>query len=73
MPELKFDRTKCARCKTVSCVVKCQYMDFKDKGKAKKEWQKVIDGEDSSVLHLHHMLCLRGILPLWEPSVLLDC
>ncbi|TLM99786.1 (Fe-S)-binding protein, partial [bacterium] len=25
-------------------------MDFKDKDKAKKEWQKVIKGEDSSVL-----------------------
>ncbi len=50
MPELKFDRTKCAKCETIGCLVKCQYMDLKNKGKAKKEWQKVIDGEDSSVL-----------------------
>ena len=50
MPELKFDKTKCAECKAISCLVKCQYMDFKDKDKAKKEWQKVINGEDSSVL-----------------------
>jgi Fe-S oxidoreductase len=50
LPELKFDRTKCAKCKAISCLVKCQYMDFKDKDKAKKEWQKVINGEDSSVL-----------------------
>jgi Fe-S oxidoreductase len=50
LPELKFDKTKCARCKAISCLVKCQYMDFKDKDKAKKEWQKVINGEDSSVL-----------------------
>ena len=50
MPELKFDKTKCAKCKAISCLVKCQYMDFKDKDKAKKEWQKVINGEDSSVL-----------------------
>ncbi len=50
LPELKFDRTKCAECKTISCLVKCQYMDSRNKGKAKKEWQKVIDGEDSSVL-----------------------
>ena len=50
MPELKFDRTKCARCKSISCLVKCQYMDLKDKDKAKQEWQKVINGEGSSVL-----------------------
>lgn len=50
LPELKFDKTKCAECKAISCLVKCQYMDFKDKDKAKKEWQKVINGEDSSVL-----------------------
>jgi Fe-S oxidoreductase len=50
LPELKSDKTKCADCKAVSCLVKCQYMDFKDKDKAKKEWQKVISGENSSVL-----------------------
>ena len=49
--ELKFDKTKCADCKAVSCLVKCQYMDFKDKDKAKAEWQKVVNGEDSVVLH----------------------
>jgi Fe-S oxidoreductase len=48
--ELKFDRTKCAECKAVSCLVKCQYMDFENKDKAKNEWQKVINGEDSTVL-----------------------
>ena len=50
MLELKFDKTKCADCKAVSCLVKCQYMDF-DRDKAKIEWQKVINGEDSVVLH----------------------
>jgi len=48
--ELKFDSTKCAECEAVSCLVKCQYMDLKNKDKAKKEWQKVINGEDSYVL-----------------------
>ncbi|MGD2065324.1 MAG: (Fe-S)-binding protein [Dehalococcoidia bacterium] len=48
--ELKFDSTKCSECKAVNCLVKCQYMDFENKDKAKKEWQKVINGEDSSVL-----------------------
>ena len=50
MLELKFDKTKCADCKAVSCLVKCQYMDF-DRDTAKVEWQKVINGEDSVVLH----------------------
>ena len=50
MLELKFDKAKCLKCQAVSCLVKCQYMAFKDKKKAKKEWQKVINGEDSCVL-----------------------
>jgi len=50
MLELEFDKSKCADCKAVSCLVKCQYMDF-DKDTAKVQWQKVIDGEDCSVLH----------------------
>jgi hypothetical protein len=49
MPELKFDKAKCADCKAISCLVKCQYIDL-DKKKAKEEWQKVINGEDSFVL-----------------------
>ena len=50
LPELNFDKTKCAECETISCLVKCQYMDFEDENKAKQEWQKLINGEDSSVL-----------------------
>jgi Fe-S oxidoreductase len=50
LPELKFDKMRCASCKGVSCLVKCQYMDLKDRDKAKKEWQKVINGEDSFIL-----------------------
>jgi Fe-S oxidoreductase len=49
MPELKFDKIKCANCKGINCLVKCQYMHL-DKDKAKEEWQKVINGEDSFVL-----------------------
>jgi Fe-S oxidoreductase len=50
LPELKFDKTKCASCKAVSCLVKCQYMDFRDRNQAKREWQKVINGENSTIL-----------------------
>ncbi|MBM4452935.1 MAG: (Fe-S)-binding protein [Chloroflexi bacterium] len=49
MLELKFDKKKCADCKAISCLVKCQYIDL-NKTEAKKEWQKVINGEDSFVL-----------------------
>lgn len=49
MLELEFDKTKCSSCKAISCLVKCQYMDL-DKDKAKIEWQKLINGEDSLVL-----------------------
>jgi Fe-S oxidoreductase len=50
LAELQFDKLKCARCETVSCLVNCQYMDFKDTNEAKREWQEVIDGRDSCVL-----------------------
>lgn len=46
---LKFDKTKCSDCKPVSCLVKCQYMDL-DIDKARIEWQKIVNGEDSFVL-----------------------
>lgn len=49
MVELKFDKTKCTNCKAVSCLVKCQYINL-DKKRAKEEWQKVIDGDDSVIL-----------------------
>ena len=49
MPQLKFDKAKCTACKAISCLVKCQYIDIY-KGEAKKEWQKVISGEDSRIL-----------------------
>lgn len=50
LAELQFDKLKCAACKAVSCLVNCQYMDFKDTNEAKREWQEVIDGRDSCVL-----------------------
>lgn len=49
MFDLKFDKTKCADCQAIACLVKCQYIDL-DKDRAKQEWQKVINGEDSFVL-----------------------
>jgi len=50
LPELRFDKAKCADCTTISCLVKCQYLDVKDTDKARKEWQKVVNCEDSFVL-----------------------
>ena len=49
MPELKFDKAKCAQCKSVNCLTQCQYINL-GKMQAREEWQKVINGEDSIVL-----------------------
>lgn len=49
MPELMFDESLCAKCETVDCLTKCQYMDI-DRDTAKSEIMKIINGEDSFVL-----------------------
>ena len=49
MPQLQFDKDKCSRCKTTACLTKCQYIDL-DKAAAKKEWNKIVNGQDSFVL-----------------------
>ena len=49
MSGLKFDKTRCSNCKGISCLVECQYMDL-DREKARTEWQKIVNGEDSFVL-----------------------
>ena len=50
MFELKFDERKCSACQTCDCLTKCQYMDL-DIDTAKMEMRKIINGEDSFVLH----------------------
>ncbi|MFC1916567.1 heterodisulfide reductase-related iron-sulfur binding cluster [Chloroflexota bacterium] len=50
MFELRFDENKCLACQTCDCLTKCQYMDI-DKDTAKTEMRKIINGEDSFVLH----------------------
>jgi len=52
MPELKliFKEKLCATCPTYDCLVRCQYMDI-DRESAKVEMEKIINGEDSFVLH----------------------
>lgn len=47
---LKFDKSKCEKCSSVNCLTQCQYMKL-DRKQAKIEWQKLINGEDSSVLN----------------------
>jgi Fe-S oxidoreductase len=47
---LKFNEKLCATCPTYDCLVRCQYMDI-DKATAKVEMQKMINGDDSFVLH----------------------
>jgi len=48
--KLNFDESKCLRCKTYDCLVKCQFLGL-DREKAKVEMEKIIKGEDSSVLN----------------------
>ncbi len=50
MYELRFDERKCWACQTYDCLTKCQYMDI-DRDTAKIEIRKIINGEDSFVLH----------------------
>ena len=49
MSQLQFDVAKCSKCKTTACLTNCQYLNL-DKTRAKVEWQKIINGEDSFVL-----------------------
>lgn len=48
--ELKFDKSLCEDCETYDCLTRCQYMDM-DFESARREMKKLINGEDSFVLH----------------------
>ncbi|MFO7964424.1 MAG: heterodisulfide reductase-related iron-sulfur binding cluster [Desulfobacterales bacterium] len=50
MITLKFDENKCLECETNDCLTKCQYISI-DAAEAKVEIQKIINKEDSFVLH----------------------
>lgn len=50
MPQLQFDPAKCSVCTTYDCLVKCQYTKF-DQEKARAEIEKLVKGEDCSILH----------------------
>jgi len=49
MLQLRFDKDKCAKCKSVPCLTKCQYIKLDVKA-AKQQWSKIINGENSFVL-----------------------
>lgn len=50
MVVLNFDEKECAACPTADCLQKCQYQTFKN-DEAHQEMMKVVNGEDSRVLH----------------------
>jgi hypothetical protein len=50
MFKLQFDESKCFSCETNDCLTQCQYMVI-DPDTAKLEIRKIINGEDSFVLH----------------------
>jgi Fe-S oxidoreductase len=49
MFQLQFDTSRCINCKSVPCLTRCQYLSL-DSASAKREWQKIINREDSPVL-----------------------
>ncbi|MDY6830404.1 MAG: (Fe-S)-binding protein [Thermodesulfobacteriota bacterium] len=51
MNAIAFDPAVCAACKTVDCLMNCQYISFADVAEAKKEKQKINAGKESRVLH----------------------
>jgi Fe-S oxidoreductase len=50
MPAIKFDPAVCHSCETVDCLMKCQYVTFKNVTDAKTEKLKINNGERSRVL-----------------------
>ncbi len=44
-----FDESNCSKCENIDCLTRCQWMDI-DKETARKEMEKMINGEDSFVL-----------------------
>jgi len=50
MFELNFDENRCFTCDTVDCLTKCQYLEI-EAGAAKIEMKKIINKEESFVLH----------------------
>lgn len=50
MNYLRFNPEQCAQCQTQDCIMKCQYISY-DFETARVEWLKLVDGEDSTILH----------------------
>lgn len=50
MEAIQFDPEICNQCETVDCLIKCQYIDFKDVAEAKAEKLKINAGKHSRVL-----------------------
>jgi len=48
---VNFNPDLCAACQTTDCLMKCQYIDFKDIGEAKQERIRINENKDSRVLH----------------------
>lgn len=50
MYQLKHNSQVCANCKTVDCMMKCQYMIFHDAAEAHGEMMRLLEGGDSRIL-----------------------
>lgn len=51
MQNIKFYPDLCASCKSISCLMKCQYIEFSGIDEARSESKKINFGLDSRVLH----------------------
>ena len=51
MEHIKFDPDLCRNCDTVDCLMKCQYISFRDIDEARAEKLKINNRKDSRVLH----------------------
>ena len=50
MENINYDLKICEDCKTIDCLMKCQYIDI-DYNEAVKQKKLIINGKDSSILH----------------------
>ncbi len=46
-----FDKSNCANCEGIDCMIRCQWIEFDNKDAAKAEMTKMINGEESRVLN----------------------
>ena len=52
-----FDKSHCEECKTVACMMKCQWIKFENIDEAKKEVAKLVNEDEDCRILKDCMLC----------------